>query len=47
MKFLNPDIEALSKNYIEGKTLARPSTSCGIFQDCNPLEERPKLYQKE
>ncbi|MGC6431811.1 MAG: hypothetical protein ACON5F_12275 [Jejuia sp.] len=40
MKFLTPEIEALSKPFVQGKSLAKPSTSCGIFQDCNPLEER-------
>ena len=35
MKFLTPEIEALSKQ-VEGKSLVKPGTSCGIFQDCNP-----------
>ncbi|MFS4483607.1 hypothetical protein ACKGJY_11350 [Hyunsoonleella sp. 2307UL5-6] len=42
MKFLTPEIEALSKQFIKGKSLARTNTSCGIFQDCDPLKERPK-----
>ena len=46
MKFLNPDIEALSKHFVKGKSLARVNTSCGIFQDCDYNEERPKLYQQ-
>ena len=33
MKYLSPEIEALSKKYEETKSLARPNTSCGIFQD--------------
>jgi hypothetical protein len=44
MKFLTPEIEALSKQYVSGKSLARTNVSCGIFQDCNPSEERPKTY---
>ncbi|MCH4552036.1 hypothetical protein [Aestuariibaculum lutulentum] len=43
MKYLTPEIEALSKS-VNSKSLARPSTSCGIFQDCDYNEERPKPY---
>ncbi|GAA4295467.1 hypothetical protein GCM10023163_14740 [Aestuariibaculum suncheonense] len=43
MKYLTPEIEALSKS-VSSKSLARPSTSCGIFQDCDYNEERPKPY---
>ncbi len=43
MKFLTPEIEALSKNFVESKSLARTNVSCGIFQDCDPSEKRPKL----
>ena len=46
MKFLTPEIEALSKNIIT-KSLARSNTSCGIFQDCDYNEERPKLYHQQ
>lgn len=46
MKFLTPEIEALSKN-VTTKSLARTGTSCGIFQDCDYTEERPKLYQQK
>jgi|GEM_PF-856429 len=46
MKFLNPDIEALSKHLVKGKSLTRSSTSCGIFQDCDYNEVRPDLYQQ-
>ncbi|WP_298237121.1 hypothetical protein [uncultured Algibacter sp.] len=46
MKYLTPEIEALSKN-IQGKSLARTNVSCGIFQDCNPSEERPSLFHQE
>ncbi|WP_203257431.1 hypothetical protein [Hyunsoonleella ulvae] len=35
MKFLTPEIEALSK-FTQTKSLAKLGTSCGIFQDCNP-----------
>ncbi|WP_165453952.1 hypothetical protein [Hyunsoonleella flava] len=47
MKFLTPEIEALSKQYVQGKSLAKPSTSCGIFQDCNPSETHPNFYQQK
>jgi hypothetical protein len=43
MKFLTPEIEALSK-YVETKSLVRSTVSCGIFQDCDYSEERPKLF---
>ncbi len=46
MKYLTPEIEALSKN-ANTKSLARSSTSCGIFQDCDYNEERPKLYHQQ
>lgn len=46
MKYLTPEIEALSKQYEITKSLARTNVSCGIFQDCDYNEERPKLYQK-
>ncbi|GAA4966971.1 hypothetical protein [Algibacter aquimarinus] len=46
MKFLTPEIEALSKD-IQGKSLARTNISCGIFQDCDYNEERPKLYYQK
>mgnify|MGYP001818850852 CR=1 FL=1 len=47
MKFLTPEIEALSKAYVEGKSLAKTNVSCGIFQDCNPSEQLPKIdFQK-
>jgi hypothetical protein len=45
MKYLTPEIEALSKN-IQGKSLARTNVSCGIFQDCDYNEVRPELYQQ-
>lgn len=45
MKYLSPEIEALSKQFKITKTLARTNVSCGIFQECNYTEERPKLYQ--
>lgn len=46
MKYLTPEIEALFKSE-NTKSLARSNTSCGIFQDCNYNEERPKLYHQE
>ncbi|GAA4268667.1 hypothetical protein [Hyunsoonleella aestuarii] len=44
MKFLTPEIEALSKAHVQGKSLARTNISCGIFQDCDYNEERPELH---
>ncbi len=46
MKYLTPEIEALSKN-TNIKSLARTNVSCGIFQDCDYNEERPKLYHEQ
>ncbi|GAA4802960.1 hypothetical protein [Litoribaculum gwangyangense] len=46
MKYLTPEIEALSKN-VESKSLARINMSCGIFQDCDYTEERPKPYPQQ
>lgn len=46
MKFLTPEIEALSKN-VQGKSLVRSNISCGIFQDCDYSEPRPKLYHQK
>lgn len=45
MKYLTPEIEALSKGY-NSKSLVRPNVSCGIFQDCDYNEARPKLYHQ-
>ena len=48
MKYLSPEIEALSKGLgTHSKSLARTNVSCGIFQDCNYNEERPKLYHHQ
>jgi hypothetical protein len=47
MKYLSPEIEALSKAFETSKPLARTSVSCGIFQDCDYNTVSPKLYQKE
>ena len=41
MKYLTPEIEALSKNS-NTKSLMRSRNSCGIFQDCGYNEEQPK-----
>lgn len=46
MKFLTPEIEVLSKNR-SSKSLIKTGVSCGIFQDCNYSEERPKLAHKQ
>ncbi|GAA4940175.1 hypothetical protein GCM10023314_11220 [Algibacter agarivorans] len=46
MKYLTPEIAALSKTKIT-KSLARSNTSCGIFQDCDYKEQRPKLYHQQ
>ena len=46
MKYLTPEIEALSRN-MNNKSLVRSNISCGIFQDCDYNEERPKLYYQE
>ena len=46
MKYLTPEIEALSKN-INTKSLVRSSISCGIFQDCDYNQETPKLYHQQ
>jgi hypothetical protein len=43
MKYLSPEIEAMSKRFEETKSLARTNVSCGIFQDLNYNEKRPKL----
>jgi hypothetical protein len=47
MKYLSPEIEALAKKFEVTKSLARTNVSCGIFQDCDYNEERPKPYQKK
>ena len=44
MKYLTPEIEALSKEFEITKSLARPNVSCGIFQDCDYSEKRPQFY---
>jgi hypothetical protein len=43
MKYLSPEIEAMSKQFETTKSLARTTTSCGIFQDLDYNEKRPKL----
>lgn len=47
MKYLSPEIEALSKQFEITKSLARTNVSCGIFQDCDYNEKRPQLYQNK
>lgn len=46
MKYLTPEIAALSKN-MNTKSLVRSNISCGIFQDCDYNDERPRLYHQE
>ena len=46
MKFLTPEIEALSKEG-NAKSLARPQVSCGIFQECDYSEEVPQWYRDQ
>ena len=46
MKYLSPEIEAFYKG-VNNKSLARTNVSCGIFQECDYNEERPKLYHQE
>ena len=46
MKYLSPEIEAFAKDY-NTKSLARTNVSCGIFQDFDYNEQRPKLYYQE
>ena len=45
MKYLTPEIAAFYKG-LNDKSLARTNVSCGIFQDCDYNEERPKLYSQ-
>ncbi|WP_397446323.1 hypothetical protein [Polaribacter sp. R77954] len=47
MKYLTPEIEALSKQYEVTKSLARTSASCGIFQDLDYNQKRPLPYIKK
>ncbi|WP_297805160.1 hypothetical protein [uncultured Polaribacter sp.] len=47
MKYLSPEIEALSKKFEITKSLARTNVSCGIFQECNYQQEKPQLYKKK
>ena len=46
MKYLTPEIAAFYKDFNK-KSLARTNVSCGIFQDCNPSEDRSTLYYQE
>ena len=34
MKYLTPEIEALSKDFEVKNSLVKRNVSCGIFQDC-------------
>lgn len=43
MAYLTPEIEVFS-NRSDDASLVRPTISCGIFQDCDCNEERPKPY---
>lgn len=44
MKYLSPEIEALSKSFQEGKSLVRPGVSCGIFQECDFKEAHYSVF---
>lgn len=46
MKYLTPEIAAFYKNRNK-KSLVRSTRSCGIFQDCDYNEVRPKLYHQQ
>jgi hypothetical protein len=47
MKYLTPEIEALSKN-TNATSLVKPTVSCGIFQDCDyNTEQSNLLYQQQ
>ena len=46
MKYLTPEIASFYKG-INNKSLARTNISCGIFQDCDYNEKRPKLYHQQ
>ena len=39
MKYLTPEIEALSKKYENSKSLVVKNNSCGIFQNIDYKEE--------
>ena len=43
MKYLTPEIEAMSKKFETTKSLVRTTTSCGIFQDVDYNEKRPSV----
>jgi hypothetical protein len=43
MKYLSPEIEAMSKKFEKTKSLVRTNISCGIFQDLDYNEKKPKL----
>lgn len=47
MRYLTPEIEALSKEFEITKSLARTTTSCGIFQDLDYNQKRPEPYIKK
>jgi hypothetical protein len=46
MAYLTPEIEAFS-NSSNDSSLVRTNISCGIFQDCDYNEERPKPYPQQ
>jgi hypothetical protein len=47
MKYLTPELEALSKQFEIKKSLAHKNTSCGIFQDYDVNEEIAQQYKKK
>ena len=46
MKYLSPEIASFYKG-LNDKSLARTNVSCGIFQECDYTEERPKLFHPQ
>ena len=47
MKYLTPELEALSKQFEIKKSLARKGVSCGIFQDCDDNEQIAQQDKKK
>ena len=47
MKYLSPEIAALSKNFEVKKSLIKQNVSCGIFQDCTEEKHKTSLLKKE
>lgn len=43
MKYLSPEIEAMSKKFEKTTSLIRTNISCGIFQNLDYTKKGPKL----